>query len=414
MDELMPNWVKDTYSPKESWKGKPFGRQDALFFLKGVKDLSELFTDERPSEMPSYFQHPKFRSSYLLYFLPLQAAKFSALFELHPKAMDAALAHAKKTGTLRVLDLGSGPGTASIALLLWLMDHASRTGDEVPRVQLDWVDMSRAILEDGKRLVERLTEAFPKLRGKVEVRLHVSQWWRVAATYSEKTSLLLLGNVLNESRLELPKIDQDLEDEMDALPGKETAPAVGTLLRLIAAAEGGGTLMVEPAFKRASQLLSQIRDVVIWSGSVKKTQSSIWGPCPHAERCPLATGRDWCHFSVPAEIPGEWFRFLSKGLGSERHWIKFSYVWFTGKDQKAPEIPAGLRRVVSDPIRSKSAPTTVLLCEPVTPRRFQIPASARVFRGDLIRVDRAPPRVPPRSPTTRRAPSPARKHSKKR
>src|ERR1700746_3744114 len=75
-DEAVPAWVKTHYSPKESWKNKPFSREDAKFFFRGVDELSEIFTEERSRGIPDYFSHPKYRSAYLLYFLPLQAAKF--------------------------------------------------------------------------------------------------------------------------------------------------------------------------------------------------------------------------------------------------------------------------------------------------------------------------------------------------
>ena len=90
-DELLPSWVKTHYSPRESWKGKPFSTEDAHFFSKGVGELSELFTEERPTKLPDYFAHPRYRSGYLLYFLPLQAAKFLTIFEIHQAAIQAAL-----------------------------------------------------------------------------------------------------------------------------------------------------------------------------------------------------------------------------------------------------------------------------------------------------------------------------------
>ena len=68
IDEVIPQWVKTHYSPRESWKDKPFSKEDARFFFKGINELSQLFTEERPKGLPPYFQHPKYRSSYLLYF----------------------------------------------------------------------------------------------------------------------------------------------------------------------------------------------------------------------------------------------------------------------------------------------------------------------------------------------------------
>src|SRR3954467_13416455 len=91
VDEAIPTYVKKHYSPRESWKDKPFAKEDAHFFFRGIEELSELFTEERPRNIPAYFNHPKYRSSYLLYFLPLQAAKFLTLFQMHSKAIDAAI-----------------------------------------------------------------------------------------------------------------------------------------------------------------------------------------------------------------------------------------------------------------------------------------------------------------------------------
>src|SRR4051794_1991931 len=47
VDEALPTLVKKNYSPKESWKDKPFTKEDAGFFFKGIEELSELFTEER-------------------------------------------------------------------------------------------------------------------------------------------------------------------------------------------------------------------------------------------------------------------------------------------------------------------------------------------------------------------------------
>jgi hypothetical protein len=71
-DEIIPAYVKQHYSPNASWKEKPFTRQDAMFFIKGIRELSDRFTEDHESSSEDYFGHPRFRSSYLLYFLPLQ------------------------------------------------------------------------------------------------------------------------------------------------------------------------------------------------------------------------------------------------------------------------------------------------------------------------------------------------------
>lgn len=420
VDEAIPTWVKDHYSPKESWKGKPFSELDAHFFFKGIEELSELFTEERPSQLPAYFRHPKFRSAYLLYFLPLQGSKFVTLLQLHRKAMEAALEHGKSQGVLRIADLGSGPGTASISFLLMLLTMKLAIGEELPPVELHWVDTDAKIMADGKAIAELLASHFPKLRGKVTIQTHVAPWWKAPKLIPGPTSLIFMGNVLNESYSKIPRsmrqalelekeqesseaieldspevsqqeLPEDPEEESDTQTASprglsiEAEAQLRALSELTSRMSGGGLLLVEPAFKRPSQQLSTLRDFLFEKEILPREATSIWGPCLHAERCPLASGRDWCHFSVPVSIPGDWFKRFSKGLGSERQWVKFSYLWFAAPEHPAPKPSGHLRRVVSDPLQKTGIRNaTVLICEPETPARHSFPAAQRVRRGDLI------------------------------
>jgi hypothetical protein len=371
MDEAIPAWVKQHYSPRESWKSKPFSKEDAGFFFKGIQELSDLFTDERPNKgMPQYFLHPKYRSSYLLYFLPLQAAKFSTIFQLHSKAIEAALKHAHKRGVLRVADLGAGPGTASLSLLLFLLSESMKTGETLPQIEMDWFDSNSDIMEDGKGLIEQFADHFPRLRGKVQVRTHKTPWWKAPQHLPDELSLVFMGHVLNESTA--PKSEFDVFWE-----------------NLIPRAQGGGILYVEPAARKPAQVLSNLRNYFFESGLVDKSPTRIWGPCLHAESCPLSDGRDWCHFSVEVQIPGKWFKGFSEGLGSERHWVKYSYFWLASAQEPAPKKDPKLRRVISDPL-NQGPKANVLICEPDQPGRWTAPGREKPRRGDLVKVQREP------------------------
>lgn len=138
--------------------------------------------------------------------------------------------------------------------------------------------------------------------------------------------------------------------------------------------------MMEPAFKVASQRVSQIRDELMMSDS----SLPIWGPCLHTSKCPLATGRDWCHFSVPSQLPGKLFKKFSIKLGGVREWLKFSFVWFASNDSKKDaKSPKDLVRVVSDPLRTKDGQMNQL-CRP---ERFEYYNSPKrtLHRGEVIR-----------------------------
>ncbi len=366
VDEAIPNWVKKEYSPRESWKNKPFSKEDARFFFKGIEELSDLFTEERPKGMPNYFQHPKYRSSYLLYFLPLQAAKFLTLFQLYPHAIEAALSHGRKTGTLRIADIGAGPGTASLALLLLLMNLKMEPGQEIPPIEITLVDTNPDIMADGKALIEQLSSSFPKLRGRIQLKTHILPWWKAASHIPDAQSLILLGHVLNEASA--PQRDSHSFWEL-----------------LLKKAEGGGVLMAEPATRKSGQLLSSLRNHFFESGLIENTPSQIWGPCLHAGTCPLTRGRDWCHASVPIDVPGKWFRDISAALGSEKHWVKFTYLWLASSSYPSPKPYPQLRRVISDPL-SQGPKSTVLICEPEVAGRFPVLEKQRVGRGDIVKI----------------------------
>ncbi len=381
VDEAIPKWVKKSYSPKESWKDKPFTLDDAKFFFKGVEELSELFTDERPKGMPQYFLHPRYRSGYLLYFLPLQAAKFLTLFQMHSKAIESALQFARQEGVLRIADLGAGPGTASLSLLLVLLNQKLAAGEELPPVELHWFDTNLSVMKDGQFLVEELANSFPKLRGKIQLFLNELPWWKAPSKLPKSLALTVMGHILNESTAPQGEVDGFWEE-------------------IVLRSKGGGLLLVEPASRRPSQVLSSLRDEFLASGLIENTPARIWGPCLHSGACPMAEGRDWCHFSVPVQIPGKWFRGFSEGLGSERHWLKYSYLWLASEGFQAPVVANHLRRVISDALGRGPRPE-VLICEPEVAGRWNVPTygpaeRATVKRGDVISVRPSSPERPVR------------------
>ncbi|MBU6153307.1 MAG: hypothetical protein KGP28_03295 [Bdellovibrionales bacterium] len=370
LDGTLPAFVKERFSPSESWKKKPFSKEDVNFFSKGLLELSEFFTSGRESDrLPNYFTTARFRSSYFLYFFGLQGAKFLTLFDRHPAAVDAALNHAVETGTLRILDVGAGPGTASIAFLCHalekiLKDQPIGKKDSKLRlpfsIELLWIDHNEAILKDGEQLLSRLLELFPEIDGSIGLTTQVRPWWKHPKGFSFDASLVLFGNVLNEGAPGAAVFQQGL------------AP-------FLKDPKGGGVLLLEPAFREPSQRLSSIRDEVMLSNS----PLPIWGPCLHREKCPLSSGKNWCHFSVPAKLPGEFFRKFSIKLGGVRDWLKFSYVWFASKrSEDRATSPKGLVRVISDPIRTASGLRN-LVCRP---DRFTYEPTPKkpVFRGEVI------------------------------
>lgn len=362
-DQAIPQHVKQHYSPDARWKGKPFEQRDALFFFKGIEQLSQLFIERFSPRLLSYFQHASFRSSYLLYFFPLQAAKFLNLFETHPQAIQALFTQAKQNGRLTLLDIGSGPGTASFSFLIYCMHHFPKS--DLP-IDLYWCDTSLSILKEGETLLQAFVDRFPQWKGKVRLFLWNAPWANLKTPFPSELSLVFFGNVLNENK-----------NDQDRLVNYFFSPSQ------IKQLQGAGVLFVEPATAFASRQLSRLRDQLLET----KRITNLWGPCLHLGACPLTQGKNWCHFSSPLQIPGKWFSFFSKQLGSERNWSKYSYLWIQAS-LKSPQNPVlslpkdpGLRLAVSDPIPTPQGPI-ILLCEPDKVRRWK--TQKKIFRGQHV------------------------------
>lgn len=369
LDELVPQFVKNRFSPNASWKNKPFSQDDVAFFSKGLLELSDFFTEDREkAKLPNYFTTAKFRSSYFLYFFALQGAKFLTLFERYSAAVDAAIAHAKKTGTLRIVDVGSGPGTASVAFLVFILEKLAGPLREknkkvvLPfKIQLVWIDHNETILKDGRAMLGSLFEFFPEFEGDIDLDTQARLWWKHPKDFNFDNSIVLFGNVLNESA------DNPAIFQMGLVPFLKNVT-------------GGGILIIEPAFKSASQRISQIRDEIM--------PHRLWGPCLHEGKCPLAEGRDWCHFSVPAVLPGNFFKKFSIKLGSKREWLKFAFLWIaapTPKSEKAildEQNNPKFVRVISDPMRTPRGNENQL-CRPERISWIRTPMRP-LYRGDVV------------------------------
>jgi hypothetical protein len=227
-------------------------------------------------------------------------------------------------------------------------------------IELLWIDHNETILKDGEKLLSGLINLFPEIEGSIQLKTETRSWWKHPKGFSFDASLVLFGNVLNEC----------LDEPSIFLQG---------LAPFLKNPKGGGVLLLEPAFREPSQRIARIRDEVMLSDS----PLPLWGPCLHQQKCPLSSGKNWCHFSVPAELPGTFFRKFSIKLGGVRDWLKFSYIWFASKNsEKAAKIPRGLVRVISDPIRTSSGMQN-LVCRP---ERFTYELSPKkpIFRGAVI------------------------------
>ena len=264
--------------------------------------LSELFTQARPQLPTGYMNQPRFRAAYLLYFLPTCAATV-----LHVLAESQVL-----TGLvarpLRVLDLGAGPLTASLALAL---------ATDV-QLEVTAVDAARQAMEDGQAILRQL-------RPDATVRLLAGNL-RDGALLGKLTGpydLILAANVLNE------------------WPHQTSRPATDWLLRLLTAklAPGGAVVLVEPATRHASHRLIAVREHMLAA-----TELAVLAPCKGVMPCPLADStRDWCHAEQPWQRPRQ-VALLDEAVGHRRATLKFSHLVLA--DRQRPAWPRDGFRVI--------------------------------------------------------------------
>ncbi|MBI3809389.1 MAG: class I SAM-dependent methyltransferase, partial [Nitrospirae bacterium] len=121
--------------------------------IEGVRRLSTLFTTGRDGRLSDYLVDRSLRRAYLLYFFPVNYAKVAGLLREMP---------ALPARPLRILDLGSGPGTASLAVLdhLTRLEQAGHHDSEVVAV-----DRSRQALREAEALWASMARGRPgKLR----------------------------------------------------------------------------------------------------------------------------------------------------------------------------------------------------------------------------------------------------------
>jgi len=222
----------------------------------GVLTLSRLFTKQRDELGANYFADPALRRAYLLYFLPVNAAKVASLLREMP---------ALPARPLRVLDVGSGPGAGLLAVL----DHLAQRGDATHRgSEVIAVDRSREALQEAEALWGDISKTRP---GGLSVRFETVRrdLERPAARRSWKTGafdLVILANSLNE-------LFRTATDPI--------ARRVKLLESLLGALASDGTCMlIEPALRETTRSLHEVRDRLVAAGL-----ATVYSPCLHERPC---------------------------------------------------------------------------------------------------------------------------------
>jgi ribosomal protein RSM22 (predicted rRNA methylase) len=245
------------------------------------------------------------------------------------------------------LDIGGGTGAAIwAAAQVWPSLESVQVLERVPEV-----------IELGRFLAR--TAADPAVRGAT---------WRAAAIGP--------GLVLPEADL------ITMSYLLGELPAAGREPVITEL-----AARAEAVALIEPGTPAGYRRVLAARQILIEAGL------TVVAPCPHDLECPIAAGRDWCHFAARISRTALHRQLKSGALSYEDE--KFSYLVAT----RARWPRAGSRIVRHPQLRKGAVTMTLCAAEPglrtktVFKREKEVYRQARDTRwGDAWPASRSRPR----------------------
>ncbi len=340
-------------------------RDELKTLAADVARLSRLLTKERGNLPAAYLKDHGLRTAYRRYFLPANAGKIhTPLRELaiHPKNL-------LSKERLRILDIGTGPGTALLGVMEFFGGQAQK-----PSLEFIAVD----------HVVENLMEAealFQEYRNEhyINAALHTvkSSVERLEHHLEGRFDIIVLSNVLNE---------------LAARDEERIARRTGILKNILSRflAEDGSCVIIEPALHETSREMLLVGDGLLDEGF------HVYAPCLTGEKCPaLVDPKDWCHEDRPWDPP-EIIKEIDSRIGLRKDSLKFSYLVLR-RDVLSLADVYGERalRVVSEPLVSKGK-IEFYVCGPGGRRRVtrldkdRTPLNGpfeNLRRGDIVRFD---------------------------
>lgn len=307
-------------------------RQEIASLAREVARLSGLLTKERGALGSPYLEDQNLRRAYLLYFVPCNIPKIHLPLRelyLHPKGL---LSREK----LRVIDLGSGPGSALLGVMSFFsgLEHA-------PRLELTAVDQVSENLSDAKALFRSTRE---ETGLDASLRIAKASILEVLARFrGEEFDLVILSNVLNELFYGLNDKIEKRRDFLDAVMENMLAQA-------------GSLIIIEPALRETSREMLEVGCGLLERGM------NIYAPCPPEGLCAtLSRSRDWQHEDIPWDPP-DLIKEIDRIIGLRKDSLKFSYIILRKDSLSVTDIyDCKVYRVVSEPLITKGK-TEFYLC----------------------------------------------------
>ena len=353
------------------WLGleRVFERDPVRFKMlcRSVADLSRLFTKDREERKRGYLDDEALRAGYLAYFLPVNLAKVQALLdELPPEQLCR-----PEERPLRVLDVGSGPGTGALAVRDWMKQCTQRP------VEVVAVDQALPVLQDLAQLWRAYGQASGSQPAELK-RLHANLERTRSLDVCKQEGpfeLIVMANALNE-------LWREARDPV----GSRVAFVRGLLEMLL---PHGSLIIIEPALRETAREFHQVRDRLLAAGAC-----TVYSPCLHDKPCPaLVKPDDWCHEERPWTPPAI-VAAIDREVGFIKDALKFSYVILRKDGRTIVQRRPDVYRVVSELRKMKGEKRAWLCNETGRPEvgrqdRLRSETNAAVdewHRGAIVRI----------------------------
>lgn len=290
---------------------------------KALLHVQRGLTGDRTLAGNGYMQDAASLGSYLLYYWPVSYVQnWCALWSVRT-SLSLLLQSGKKS--VSILDVGSGPAPASLALCDMLTDIN-------PNIHIDasLIDYSEKALTLAKNLCERQLDH-------VSVKTKECNLEKDFETDSEQYDIIIMSHALNE------------------LFNTHSAESKNLFVKKLAShlSEKGLLLVCEPALLQTSRSLICVRDSLIAEGY------SVLAPCPKGKTCPvLLENNHTCHAEIPWTAP-EPVASLAQDAGLDRRSVKMTYFVFSKEAKSQQQILT----VTSDAMLNKSGRVRFLLCD---------------------------------------------------
>lgn len=211
---------------------------------KWISVIDELYKDE---DKVSY---KNIKNEYLVYYLPMNT------FKIHRLLRDL-LQNGLLKADADILDIGCGPGSATIGVIEFYKDIALRMEDIEFNVSITLLDAESEFLEIGQQCIEKIKNTLPsnlKLTIHDGIHCKIDENFKIKYLYD----YLIISNLLNGS-----EIDKDFSEDI------LFEEVISSTL------ETGAILIIEPGENRQCDRLKRIRNDILSNFE----EINIYSPC---------------------------------------------------------------------------------------------------------------------------------------